>query len=234
VFSPHAFQILKTSHEYISEKNTFLRFYVYSIEIEKPHTYFVSDHSFNYDEKTLHTFILTHNGIPALGLGFSFIFDKTVASVAFSEATASIGGFGLAMGPTGLVIGGITGLGWLGYNLFFKKDKQKQNVVHIERANREPGEGDGPEKDPKKRIINTMTKAEFFRQVKDQYEHFKDTVYQLKDRAAGLLDGKAQYLKWDHLHSDVEVFNRGKDHLGSLDPKTMQLYKGPVSGRKPF
>ena len=33
--------------------------------------------------------------------------------------------------------------------------------------------------------------------------------------------------KWDHLHNDIEVFSKRGEHLGSMDPGTGILYKGP-------
>lgn len=231
---PYSFQVWKTSNTYVSPKNTLMSLDVYSIEIEYPHTYFVSDSSFCDNEEALHTFLLTHNGLPALGIGCSVVLEKTLTTLAFSKASVFAGGLGLTAGPTGLIIGGMAGLSWVGYNLFFKKDKAHQNRVYIEQADRTHNKGpEGPQdpKDPNKRIINTITKAEFFRQVKDQYEHWKNQVYMLKTRAEGLLNGKAHYLQWDHRHNDVEVYDKAKNHLGSLDPKTLKLYKGPVPFR---
>jgi hypothetical protein len=44
------------------------------------------------------------------------------------------------------------------------------------------------------------------------------------------LDKKRIYT-WDSLHGEVEVFNKRGKHLGSIDPKTGILLKGPVKGR---
>jgi hypothetical protein len=33
--------------------------------------------------------------------------------------------------------------------------------------------------------------------------------------------------KWDHLHNDIEVFSKRGEYLGSMDPRTGILYKGP-------
>ncbi|MCB4234350.1 hypothetical protein LDL59_02365 [Kaistella anthropi] len=43
-------------------------------------------------------------------------------------------------------------------------------------------------------------------------------------------DGKI--LEWDKQHGDVEVYNKNGKHLGSARPKTGELYKPPVSGRR--
>lgn len=42
----------------------------------------------------------------------------------------------------------------------------------------------------------------------------------------------ANYLEWDHLHGDVEVYQTPKKHIGSLDPELLEIYKAPVNGRK--
>lgn len=49
----------------------------------------------------------------------------------------------------------------------------------------------------------------------------------------GFLDGEAYYLQWDHLHNDVEVYSWSRKHLGSLDPKTLRLYRGPQGHKFP-
>ncbi|WP_198408892.1 colicin E3/pyocin S6 family cytotoxin [Chryseobacterium sp. ERMR1:04] len=43
-------------------------------------------------------------------------------------------------------------------------------------------------------------------------------------------DGKI--LEWDKQHGDVEIYNKKGKHLGSADPKTGEVYKDPVPGRK--
>lgn len=40
-----------------------------------------------------------------------------------------------------------------------------------------------------------------------------------------------RYYDWDALHSDIEVYDRLGRHLGSMDPTTGQMYKGPVQAR---
>lgn len=100
----------------------------------------------------------------------------------------------------------------------------------------------GPYKDPKdnepekdlenKRVVNTMTKTEFFQKVRDQYEYWQNNIYRRKCGAKGIEN--AEYLRWDHLHNDVEAYTAGRKHLGSINPHTLRLYKGPVIGRKPF
>ncbi|WP_158587598.1 RHS repeat-associated core domain-containing protein [Neobacillus notoginsengisoli] len=40
-----------------------------------------------------------------------------------------------------------------------------------------------------------------------------------------------KYYSWDNRHNDIEVFNKNRVHLGSMDPKTGKMYKPPVKSR---
>lgn len=42
-----------------------------------------------------------------------------------------------------------------------------------------------------------------------------------------------EYYDWDHLHGDIEVFDRNGNHLGSMHPFTGQMYKPPKPGYRP-
>lgn len=76
-----------------------------------------------------------------------------------------------------------------------------------------------------------MSKSEFFKRdkIKRDYEHYKRGIYRKKRGAAGL--NNAEYLKWDHLHNDVEAYTSGRIHMGSIDPNTLEFYKNAVRGR---
>lgn len=52
-----------------------------------------------------------------------------------------------------------------------------------------------------------------------------------KTKAKGSGKNK-RYYQWDHTHNDIEVYNSKGKHLGSMDPLTGEMYKGPVNGRK--
>lgn len=67
--------------------------------------------------------------------------------------------------------------------------------------------------------------SEFFKSIKKDYTHLREDYYKRNKGAEGVYKN-AEYLKWDKLHQDVEVFNRTGEHLGSLDPLTKALYKG--------
>ena len=46
------------------------------------------------------------------------------------------------------------------------------------------------------------------------------------------IDAKGNKYQWDHTHSDIEVYNKRGEHLGSINPKTGEMYKPAVLGRK--
>lgn len=85
----------------------------------------------------------------------------------------------------------------------------------------------------KERKINEIEKPEFFNnpRIKSNYEHYRKEVYRLKPNGTPVAKN-AEYLHWDKLHKDVEVYSKTEKHLGSLDPKTLKLYKPPIPGRE--
>jgi hypothetical protein len=87
-------------------------------------------------------------------------------------------------------------------------------------------------KDKSERKLNTITKQEFFNSqvIKENYDHFREGVYRLKQNGKAIVKN-AYYLHWDHLHNDVEVYAKSKRHLGSLDPRKLQLYKPAAQNR---
>jgi len=87
-----------------------------------------------------------------------------------------------------------------------------------------------PEDEDKERKNNTVNKSEFFKGLKGAYRHHKGEYYKRVDRAVGL--EKAEYLKWDYTHNDVEAFSERGGHLGSIDPFSKRLYKPPVWARE--
>jgi hypothetical protein len=42
---------------------------------------------------------------------------------------------------------------------------------------------------------------------------------------------KLQYYSWDHLHNEIEVFDKLGKHLGVIDPTTGEWIKAAVKGR---
>lgn len=88
-----------------------------------------------------------------------------------------------------------------------------------------------PEQKPPRKV-NNVAKGAFFKSVKDKYENYKEGAVKIKKGAEPIGDKNAHYLKWDHLHDDVEVYNKAKNHIGSLDPATLEMYKDAVKRRK--
>jgi hypothetical protein len=41
-----------------------------------------------------------------------------------------------------------------------------------------------------------------------------------------------QYYQWDYTHNDIEVYNSRGVHIGSMDPRTGEVYKPAVAGRR--
>jgi len=93
-----------------------------------------------------------------------------------------------------------------------------------------------PNNDKKERKVNTVTRTEFFKKVKNDYKFFRNSkkgpIYKRQPGTKGL-GKKAEYIYWDHQHNDVEAFSKSKKHIGSYDPASLELYKPPVIGR-PF
>ena len=47
----------------------------------------------------------------------------------------------------------------------------------------------------------------------------------------GLPGAQRRFYTWDHTHGDIEVWDRGGKHLGSMDAADGSMTKGPVKGR---
>jgi hypothetical protein len=90
--------------------------------------------------------------------------------------------------------------------------------------------GTDKEKEEKKRVENKISKKEFFESVANDYYHLHSGIYKLGKGKIPVVKN-AEYLQWDNLHGDVEVYNKSGKHQGSLDPFTRNLYKLPVKGR---
>jgi hypothetical protein len=125
-------KIKKDKHNKINslEKRT-IKVDMYAIEVEETHTFLISEHSCNKNEEC--HLLLTHNGIPALGLGISLAFDAAPTSISFAGASLTAGELSLAFGPIGVAIG-LTSLGFFGYHLYKNQDG-KQTYFSLERAN---------------------------------------------------------------------------------------------------
>lgn len=173
---------------------------VYHISTTDPHTFFATEQE-----------LLTHNAFPLIALGVSWLFG--LGSVEFA---------GLSLAT---LLGGTA----IGVKLFKKQNKQTPSFTITPQGGGSyggfnPDPNDDDKDSTTERICNTITKTEFFKSISKEYEYWRDNIYKRKHKAKGL-DKKTEYLKWDHLHNDVEAYDKWGKHLGSYDPKTLQLYK---------
>jgi hypothetical protein len=174
---------------------------IYHLSTTYPHTFFITEQE-----------LLTHNMFPLAAISMTWLFGE---GITFSFGTILTGTL-------------------FGIKLYKERNKEKPSITFVpstEGSSANCNWSPDPDDDKhKKRKFNTMSKSEFFKKVSDDYEHWRDGIYRRKSRANGL-DKNTEYLKWDHLHNDVEAFSKGGTHLGSYDPATLELYKGPVFGR---
>ncbi len=181
---------------------------MYALSVNESHVYCVSPFA-----------IITHNFEPA-----SLAATATL-SIACPPAAPII------MGAQAIFTGIMAGFGcYVAYKKYRQKKKtfspidkkSKNNNCHNNNSPKKPkdDEHDGYQK----RKQNTITKTAFFKKIKDQYRHYKEDKYRRKPGATGL-DKKAEYIKWDHLHNDVEAYDKSGRHLGSYDPETLRCYK---------
>ena len=151
--------------------------------------------------------------------------------------------FNMSLGERYFTRRGISVVGLKNETRAVLEQAQKNNVAKkfAQIQNRLSGmvSSGGPYKDPKdnepekeqecKRIVNTMTKSEFFKTHGKDYQRWRDNIYRRKPGTKGIEN--AEYLEWDHLHNDLEAYSKAREHMGSIDPKLLKLYKGPVYGR---
>lgn len=173
---------------------------VYHISTTEPHTFFV------YDQE-----LLTHN-FPPIAIGVAWLFG---GGIEFLGATVGTAVFGAAFG----------------INIYKKHNSTNAQFAVAPQTGGTCGGGYNPdpnddEHNERERKFNTISKSEFFKLMKKDYEHCRDNVYRRKRGSKGIED--AEYLEWDYRHNDIEAYSKSKWHLGSIDPKTLKLYKGPV------
>ena len=113
----------------------------------------------------------------------------------------------------------------------YSKKKEKKHKLNKKYNNSSDGGSGGPG-DNNDRKINTITKKAFFTQevIRRTYHHLRNGVYRKIPGVKEIIE-KAEYLAWDYLHGDVEVYSKSKRHLGSLDPRTLKIYKPGVLHR---
>lgn len=88
--------------------------------------------------------------------------------------------------------------------------------------------------EPKERKFNQVQRTEAMEKIKENYRYDKQTkTYILKDNGKAIMNTRTgkpvKIVYWDKQHGDIEAW-RGLyqgDHLGSIDPQTFEMYKGP-------
>jgi len=122
----------------------------------------------------------------------------------------SAGGF-IVGGPPGAVVGGIIGVvagAWIVHNII-PDDPSKPGAL--------PG-----------------SKVDTGAQCKNNCNPSESPVWQKllphkgPTKTNGLSGKKRRFYQWDYTHCDIEVYNKRGIHLGSMDPLTGVMYKGPA------
>ncbi|MFA6263710.1 MAG: hypothetical protein WC630_04710 [Candidatus Babeliales bacterium] len=204
---------------------------VYALEVEEPHVFLIAENPHATDMSRTRLF-LTHNGIPALAVGVSMAFDATPASLAFAEATATVGGMGVIFGPVGLTLGVLTSVGFLGYQLF-KSDANKQSSFYIERAGQSSPGGMDPKEPKDKKDEKIRAQKEFRINTTDpnnvnakenltrkfgKLEKAQETAV----RSETLPDGRIRYYEKERLARTAGK-TRGNAHVTEYNPKTGEV-----------
>lgn len=165
-----------------------------------PHTFFVTEQE-----------LLTHNAFPIV-IGLAWLFGGGLEFLGISIGTAALGSY----------------VGVQLYNAQKQKGQHCNVSLHVGPCGY-PCPPD-PNDENKERKFNTITKTEFFKMIKKDYERWRDNIYKRKSKAKGIED--AEYLEWDYTHNDVEAYSKAKRHIGSINPHTLKLYKLPVYNRQ--
>ncbi len=212
----------------------FERFDMYSLELETPHIFLVPAIKMDYNLKDDPDMplILMHNGLPVLGIGLSFAFGSTPASVAFAEATMTAGGLTATLGPAGLALGLTAGAGYFLYNLF----SNNKNRLLLEKSSQNGGSSSNGPRDPKKKnnkeypedkqTDNTKRKDATFKNERDarnlaRKKVGKDPV-DIGDNKLRSQDGK-----WQYRAKPNDITGKHADgkhvHLEHLNPETGEV-----------
>jgi hypothetical protein len=89
-----------------------------------------------------------------------------------------------------------------------------------------------PDDNRKGRITNQVQRTEAMEKIKQNYRYDKQkNKYILKDNGTPIKctrTGKDVIgVDWDGAHGDIEAYGK-KHHMGSLNPETFEMYKGPA------
>jgi hypothetical protein len=93
-----------------------------------------------------------------------------------------------------------------------------------------------PDDEKKDRKFNQVQRTDAMRKIKENYRYDKSTKsYKLKDNGTPIKCSRTgkpvEHVSWDGAHGDIEAWKgpRSNDHMGSLDPETFIMYKGPAN-----
>lgn len=183
-------------------------------------------------------------------------------TVATTSWGATMGGYAVAAAPwvavgTGAFAVGI-GIGMIRDRIFYpelswwptqeeraavyakhaaEKAKQAQKVSNNSPTPSGSHNPKKPDDNRRDRIVNQVQRTEAMDKIKENYRYDKQTnLYKLKDNGTPIKctrTGKDVInVKWDGAHNDIEALNKRFQHMGSLDPVTFKMYKGPEIGRQ--
>jgi len=99
----------------------------------------------------------------------------------------------------------------------------EQSQVYIQQWINDNDYSSGEERDRRERVVNcSKSRSPVWRGMK----HYRGDI-----KTNGKTGYDKRFYRWDNTHNDIEVYNKHGDHLGSMDPRTGKMYRGPVAGR---
>lgn len=102
-----------------------------------------------------------------------------------------------------------------------KKLLPEQSQTYIQEWIDENNYSSGEERDRRERVVNcSKSRSPVWRGMK----HYRGDI-----KTNGKSGSEKRFYRWDDTHNDIEVYNRHGEHLGSMDPRTGNMYKGPDS-----
>ncbi len=172
----------------------------------------------------------------------------TTTGVPAATGAAAFGAAALSIAPVivaGVVIGGVITGGIIATHeyfarpydgIFFKGNGPSLKYGAPPAPNNSGNPAPQKPEGPKERKFNNVQKTEAMESIKKNYRYDNQTkLYRLKDNGTPIKctrTGKiVENVKWDYSHGDIEALNKNYKHMGSLDPVTFEMYKGPVKNR---
>jgi uncharacterized protein RhaS with RHS repeats len=119
--------------------------------------------------------------------------------------------------------GGGGGMGGGGGGSFFRPTVPKPQAAPPSSAPRSSQAANSPSV-PRGKICESPSESPVWKEMQS---------YRGGTKTNGKRGKEKEYYDWDHLHGDIEVFDRNGNHLGSMHPFTGQMYKPSKPGYKP-